>query len=205
MSVEDLFTLLVSNYGYVGVFLAELISNATVLFPLPGAAATVIAGALLENKILVVLAAGLGAAMGELTGYLVGYGGKRFVEKREEYEAIKRLFSKIGLAAVFLFSALPLPFDVVGMLSGATGLNPLVFLALTFLGKTVSRFMLVFLGASLEEMIAGLFAGRIRLELVLIVVGYVALYFLVVEAWKRYCAQQGIASRESGASRTVST
>jgi len=205
LSVEDLFTLLVSNYGYVGVFLAELISNATVLFPLPGAAATVIAGALLENKILVVLAAGLGAAMGELTGYLVGYGGKRFVEKREEYEAIKRLFSKIGLAAVFLFSALPLPFDVVGMLSGATGLNPLVFLALTFLGKTVSRFMLVFLGASLEEMIAGLFAGRIRLELVLIVVGYVALYFLVVEAWKRYCAQQGIASRESGASRTVST
>ncbi|HYA22320.1 MAG TPA: VTT domain-containing protein [Thermoproteota archaeon] len=202
MSVEDFFTLLVSNYGYAGVFLVELISNATILFPLPGAAATVIAGALLDNKILVVLAAGLGAALGELTGYLVGYGGKRFVEKREEYEAVKRLFSKIGLIAIFLFSALPLPFDIVGMLSGATGLNPVVFFALTFMGKTVSRLMLVFLGASLEEMIAELFAGRIRLELLLIVAGYVALYLLVVEAWKRYYTRQGTASPEGGTGKT---
>ncbi len=205
MSVEDFFTLLVSNYGYAGVFLAELVSNATVLFPLPGAVATVVGGALLGNKLLVVLVAGLGAATGELTGYLVGYGGKRFVEKRDEYEAIKRLFSKIGVAAIFLFSALPLPFDIVGMISGATGLNPVIFFVATLAGKTVSRFMLVLLGTSLEEMIVDLFAGRIRLELILLVLGYVALYFLVIKAWKWYSTRQGTAASEGGVRKVGDT
>jgi membrane protein DedA with SNARE-associated domain len=205
LPIEDFFTQLVFNYGYAGVFLAELVSNATVLFPLPGAVATVVGGALLGNKPLVVLVAGLGAATGELTGYLVGYGGKRFVEKRDEYEAVKRLFSKIGLAAIFLFSALPLPFDIVGMLSGATRLNPVIFFVVTFMGKTVSRLMLVLLGTSLEEMIAGVFAGRIRLELILIVLGYVALYLLVIRAWKWYYTRQGTAASEGGVRKVVDT
>jgi membrane protein DedA with SNARE-associated domain len=205
LSVEDFFTLLVSNYGYAGVFLAELVSNATVLFPLPGAVATVVGGALLGNKLLVVLVAGLGAATGELTGYLLGYGGKRFVEKRDEYEAIKRLFSKIGVAAIFLFSVLPLPFDIVGMISGATGLHPVIFFVVTLAGKMVSRFMLVLLGTSLEEMIADVFAGRIRLELILLVLGYVALYFLVIKAWKWYSARQGTAASEGGVRKVGDT
>ena len=192
---------LISNYGYVGVFLVEAISNATVLLPLPGWVATMVGGALLDNKLLVVFAAGLGAATGELTGYLLGYGGRRLVEKRDEYETAKRLFSKIGLAAIFLFSALPMPFDVVGMISGAAGLNPVIFFVVTFMGKTVSRSMMVLLGTSLEDMIVDLFAGRIRLELVFLVLGYVALYFLVVRAWKWFSARQGTGIGEGDAGK----
>jgi uncharacterized membrane protein YdjX (TVP38/TMEM64 family) len=109
------------------------------------------------------------------------------------------------VAAIFLFSALPLPFDIVGMISGATGLNPVIFFVVTFMGKTVSRFMLVLLGTSLEEMIVDLFAGRIRLEFILLVVGYIALYFLVIKAWKWYSTRQGTAVSEGGVRKVGDT
>ena len=52
----------------------SILSNATVLIPLPGVLLTSAMGAVF-NPVYVALAAGSGAALGELSGYMAGVGG----------------------------------------------------------------------------------------------------------------------------------
>ncbi len=61
-------------YGYPGIFLLALISNATVLIPAPGLAVVFAMGAVF-NPVGIALAAGAGGALGELSGYLAGFSG----------------------------------------------------------------------------------------------------------------------------------
>src|SRR4030067_524154 len=63
-----------AQYGYPGIFLIALLSNATVFLPAPGAAVVFAMGGVF-HPLGVALAAGAGGALGELSGYLAGFGG----------------------------------------------------------------------------------------------------------------------------------
>lgn len=84
MALEELISGLVSEYGLFGVFIASIIANATIFLPLP-MAIIVFAIASLSNDIVFVvilgLVAGLGSAIGEMTGYLLGLLGISTAEK----------------------------------------------------------------------------------------------------------------------------
>ena len=60
------------HYGYPGVFLVNLLSNATVIIPVPGVLFTSAMGAIF-NPFWVAVVAGFGAGLGELSGYLAGF------------------------------------------------------------------------------------------------------------------------------------
>jgi len=62
------------RYGYAAVFLVGLVSNATLIFPIPGLAVSSVLGGVF-NPWIVGLVGGLGQALGELTGYMAGYSG----------------------------------------------------------------------------------------------------------------------------------
>jgi hypothetical protein len=68
-----------SAYGYPGIFLIMLLANATVILPAPGVAVVFAMGSVF-HPLGVAFAAGAGGAIGELTGYLAGYGGQAVVE-----------------------------------------------------------------------------------------------------------------------------
>lgn len=63
------------RFGYVGIFLASLLTNASLLLPVPGVLITSAMGAVF-NPLLVALAAGGGATIGEISGYLAGFSGR---------------------------------------------------------------------------------------------------------------------------------
>ncbi len=67
-------------YGYPGIFLFSILANATILIPVPGVVFTSAMGAVF-NPLWVSLAAGAGAAIGELSGYLAGFSGQAVVEE----------------------------------------------------------------------------------------------------------------------------
>lgn len=67
-------------YGYPGIFLISLLGSATVLVPLPGVIVTSAMGVIF-NPFWVAIAAGFGAGLGELSGYLAGFSGQGVVEK----------------------------------------------------------------------------------------------------------------------------
>jgi membrane protein YqaA with SNARE-associated domain len=96
-------------YGYPGIFLLSILANATVILPAPGIAITFALGAVF-NPIGVALAAGAGATLGELTGYVVGLSGQGFAERTDLYDRLERWTERYGGLFIFVLSLVPNPF-----------------------------------------------------------------------------------------------
>ena len=124
-------------YGYPGIFIINLLGNATVILPAPSLVVVSVMGTVL-NPFLVGLAAGAGAAIGELTGYLAGWSGQAVIGNREWYERMLKWTGKHGLWVVFVLSVIPNPlFDLAGIAAGAVKIPVQQFLLVCWLGKTV--------------------------------------------------------------------
>jgi membrane protein YqaA with SNARE-associated domain len=126
--------------GYTGAFLINLIGSASVIVPVPGLAAVCAAAApdVGLNIIALGLLGGTGAAIGEMTGYLAGYGGQSFVQKSRYYNRVQRLVMRRGALALFVLAVLPTPlFDVAGIAAGSLGYPVRRFLIWVFFGKII--------------------------------------------------------------------
>jgi membrane protein YqaA with SNARE-associated domain len=129
-------------YGYPGVFLVSLIGNATIILPAPSYAVVFAVGGAL-NPVGVGVVAGLGAALGELTGYLAGIGGRAVVENRPLFQRLESWMRKGGVLVIFLLAVIPNPaFDVGGMVAGTLRMPAWQFLLAAWAGKSI-RFTLL--------------------------------------------------------------
>lgn len=137
--------------GYLGVFLVSVISNATVVLPVPGIAVVFASGVVL-NPWLVGLIAGVGEPLGELTGYLAGYAGSAVIEDSERFRKITSLVERRGFLTLFVLSAIPNPlFDLAGVAAGMAKYPVARFLLPCWLGKTVKSMLVALAGSvSLE-------------------------------------------------------
>ena len=130
---------IVNTYGLIGIFLANLISNASVIFPLPGFFFVAVAGAFM-NPFLVGIFGALGAAIGELVGYYVGKGGRKLSKKKwmKKFKDMEVKFKKYrGFFVIILFSATPLPHDIVGLFCGLINYDVRKFFIATFIGRAI--------------------------------------------------------------------
>jgi membrane protein YqaA with SNARE-associated domain len=84
-----------SQLGYPGIFLISLLTSATIILPLPGVAVVFAAGSFL-NPWGLALAAGTGAAIGEMTGFLAGYSGQSVIERADLYARIAPWVVRLG-------------------------------------------------------------------------------------------------------------
>lgn len=130
-------------YGYPGVFLISLIGNATLILPAPSYAVVFAVGGAL-NPVAVGIVAGLGAALGELTAYLAGVGGRAVVKDRALYRRLEnQMRSKGGVMIIFLLALIPNPaFDIGGIVAGTLRMPVWQFVLAAWAGKSI-RFMLV--------------------------------------------------------------
>lgn len=142
------------SYGYVGLFLVNVIGAASILLPSPAAASVFGGGALLGDLLgipaflWVGVVAGLGEAVGELSGYAAGYGGRLVVEKRPEYERIHRWMDRHGTTTMFLMSTVPNPFfDIAGLAAGAVRMPMGPFFVAVLAGKVVKDTWMAAVGA----------------------------------------------------------
>ncbi len=153
--VEQVFIGLIRDMGYLGVFLSSLLGSATIIFPAPSFVLIITSGAFL-NPIIVALAASLGSTLGEFTGYLVGYEGKKLLQNKVHLRkpAYKKWADKISELAgtykmpfvIFAFALLPLPFDFVGIFCGTIKYDAKKFFAATLLGKLGKSLILAYAG-----------------------------------------------------------
>ena len=104
--------------GYPAVFFLSLLGSAAMVVPVPGLL-SVCALSLELIPAVVALVAAFGESIGELTGYAVGYGGRRVIERRGFYLRVSRWMENRGTLAIFLVSIIPNPFfDVIGIAAG---------------------------------------------------------------------------------------
>lgn len=135
-------------FGYPGIFLVSLLSNASIILPVPGVILTSAMGTVF-NPIGVAVAAGTGATFGELSGYLLGFSGQGVIENRVWYDRICVWMKKYGDITIFLLAVIPNPlFDIAGMVAGALKMPLWRFLIWTWLGKMIKMAAFAYGGAS---------------------------------------------------------
>ena len=89
------------------------------------------------NPLLIGLAAAVGGAFGELTGYAAGFSGRGIVKNNAAYNSAVRWVRKWGWMVLLVFTVTPLPVDVVGVAAGALHFSLWRFLVICFAGKAV--------------------------------------------------------------------
>ena len=133
--------------GYPGIFLLSLLSNATLILPVPGVLFTSAMGAVF-NPFWVAIAAGTGAALGELTGYLAGYSGQGVVERTKWQPKVESWMRKYGGITVFVLSLVPNPvFDIAGLTAGMLKMPVVKFLFWSMLGKILKMMAFAYGGS----------------------------------------------------------
>lgn len=136
-------------YGYPGIFLVSLLSNATILVPLPGVMITS-AMAMVFNPFWVAIASGAGAALGELSGYLAGFSGQPMLEKSEKVKKLTAWMQRNQSWTIFLLALIPNPlFDMAGFIAGASRMPLWKFMLFCLLGKIAKMLVFAYLGAGI--------------------------------------------------------
>lgn len=151
-------------YGYLGVFLVELIGCSTIIIPVPGMLVVWLAGGtmlpFLWAGVLVGVVASIGGTLGELTGYLLGYWGQATIKmgQLKIYQRAEGWMKRHGSPTVFVFALLPLPIDLVGIASGALKFPLWKFTLACWAGKLPKCIFVAYLGSiSVKLFFPGLF------------------------------------------------
>jgi uncharacterized membrane protein YdjX (TVP38/TMEM64 family) len=135
------------SYGYLGTFLISILANATVIIPAPGLVIVFSMGAKF-NPLLIALAAGAGATIGELSGYLAGFSGQGIIEDQKRYDQMVAWMEKNGPLTILILAFIPNPlFDLAGMVAGALRMSVLKFLFWALIGKVLKMVVFSYAGA----------------------------------------------------------
>ena len=110
-----------SHLGYLSAFLIPLIANATIFVPIPGVWVIFAMGAVF-NPFFLAIFAGLGAAAGELSGYLLGFSGQGLAERSKLYDRIYAFMDRHHYWSdllILIMAVIPNPFfDLAGITAG---------------------------------------------------------------------------------------
>jgi len=133
-------------YGYPGIFLFSILANATIFVPVPGVMFTSAMGAVF-NPLFVSIAAGTGAALGELSGYMAGFSGQAVVEGSERYQRVVRWMEKYGDITILVLAFIPNPlFDLAGIIAGILKMPIWKFLIYCVIGKILKMIIFAYAG-----------------------------------------------------------
>ena len=149
------------EFGYLGLFLWNVIASGTLIVPLPGLA-TAFAAAAIWNPALVALAGATGSTLGEGTAYFAGRGShstvRRLAVNHGWYTRIDRWVKQRGAITIFVFAIIPVPFfDVVGFAAGSLKYPVQRFALACLLGKIVKFSIVAAAGFWGAPMLTGLF------------------------------------------------
>lgn len=137
------------QYGYIGIFLISLLGATSVFIPIPSSVVIFIVGSSSTFEPLwIAVAAGLGAVIGEFSGYLIGLGGRKVISDRykRKMDILMRLFKRFGPAVIFVFALTPLPDDLLFIPLGVMRYGFVQAFVPALLGKFCSNLIIAYAG-----------------------------------------------------------
>jgi membrane protein YqaA with SNARE-associated domain len=139
-------TLDIESVGYASIWLLAFIGAALLFVPAGALAAVCVAATVDLNPFLIAVVAGSAEALGELTGYLAGMGGKAVFDRNRFYLRFKNLFSRYAGLMLFFGSIVPNPlFDIMGIAAGSILYPVRRFVLIVFVAKSI-KFTWIALG-----------------------------------------------------------
>jgi len=140
-------------FGYPGIFLVSPLANATLILPVPGVLFTSAMGAVF-NPFWVAVAAGSGAALGELSGYLAGFSGQGIVERTKWSDRVEGWMRKYGPITIIVLSFVPNPvFDIAGVTAGVLKMPLFQFILFCWIGKVLKMMLFAYGGSAILKLI----------------------------------------------------
>ncbi len=170
------------QYGYLGIFLISLLGSTSIIFPIPSSVVIFTLGGLdIFDPFLIAAAAGLGSVVGEFSGYLLGYGGRRFIgdRYRKKMDMLTRLFKRYGSVVIFVFALTPLPDDLLFIPLGVMRYSIIRSFVPALVGKFLSNLIIAYSGRLSITFIRDLFGAEGEGASILIGI-VVALVLLVI-------------------------
>lgn len=123
------------RFGYPGVFIFNLFGAGTILaFTL----------ARHMNISGLAFASALGMAFNDSVSWLIGRSSDAFFPRSKKMERIEKTVYKFGSIALFFWSLIPIPYDIVGFVAGYLKVSYASFVIPTFLGKFVRLILIGF-------------------------------------------------------------
>jgi len=196
--VQDIINWLIGitlRYGYFGVFSVSLLSGISIFFPVPDTLVIFTlsglkAGNAWDFDVLVIAAvAGIGAAIGELSGYLIGLGGRKTIIKKykKKIDFLERVFKKFGSVAIFAFAFTPLPDDLVFIPLGMMRYNIVKALIPAYTGKFCMYLVVASAGRFLVPGFAEFFGADDWVDVLAIMsLGIIAFILMLKIDWEKY-------------------
>jgi len=148
------------QFGYLGVFIISFIGSVSVVFPIPYTIVIFFLGSVLD-PFFVAVSGGLGSALGEFSGYALGYYGRTVAseKRRRKMDYMVRIFGRYGSLAIFVFALTPLPDDLLFIPLGVMRYPFWKAFAPALCGKTLMTFIVAYSGQQSITIIESLFGG----------------------------------------------
>ena len=175
------------QFNYLGIFVISFIGSVSVIFPIPYTIVIYLSGAFLD-PFFVAISGGLGAALGEFSGYVIGYTGRAVIseERRKKMKYMVKLFDRYGPAAIFFFALTPLPDDLLFIPLGVMRYPFVKAFIPALLGKMLMTFILAYSGQQSFELIEVLFGGSGLLGTVITVALLIIIIVAMIKIdWKK--------------------
>ena len=124
------------HYGLFGLFGLSVLNNATFMIPVPFASVIGCSVSVKYGALMIGLVMGLGGAIGEVTGYMAGYGGSGMLPNSAIAKRIERWVRKWGFLAITALAIIPNPFfDIGGVVAGMLRMGWVKFITAAWIGK----------------------------------------------------------------------
>ena len=181
------------QYGYFGIFLISMLGAMSIFVPIPYTVVIFILGGLRSgggwafDPLWIAVASGIGAAIGEFSGYLIGFGGRKVISEKykKKMDFLMKLFKKFGPIVIFIFAVTPLPDDLLFIPLGVMRYSVLQAFIPALLGKFVSNLIIAYSGRLSLQIIKDIFGVEsegmsaligIILALVLLVIVFIIMF-----------------------------
>lgn len=183
------------QYGYFGIFLISLFGAMSIFFPIPYTVVIfTIGGIKVFEPVWVAVAAGIGSTVGEFSGYLIGFGGRKAISEKyqKKMDFLMKLFKKFGSVIIFLFALTPLPDDLLFIPLGVMRYGIIRALVPALIGKVLMNLIIAYSGRFSVQIIRDIFGVEsdwvsaligMVLAIVLLIVVLVAMFKL---DWEKY-------------------
>jgi membrane protein YqaA with SNARE-associated domain len=177
------------QYGYLGIFLISLLGAMSIFVPIPYTIVIFILGASSSFEPLwIAVAAGAGAAIGEFSGYLIGFGGRKVIGEKykKKMDFLTKLFKKFGPIAIFVFALTPLPDDLLFIPLGIMRYGLIQAFIPALLGKFFSNLIIAYSGRLSLEIVKNIFGveGEGMSLLIGTIIGIVLLVIVFIIMFK---------------------
>jgi len=187
------------QFGYFGVFLISIIGAASIIIPVPYTLLIFWLGIWGYNPLLLTIAGGTGSAIGEFSGYLLGYYGRTLLsgERQRKMNYLLKMFGRYGPVAIFLFALTPLPDDLLFIPLGILRYSYVKAFIPSLLGKLLMCYILAYLGQTGGQFILLLFSQEeswigMIITAVLLAIVVIALYRMDWEkVFEKYMKRKG--------------